>query len=36
LLWDIENVIIKMMNDNDKAMLTLKRENQKKMNDLEH
>ena len=25
-----------MMNENDKAMLTLKRENQKKMNDLVH
>lgn len=25
-----------MMNENDKAMLTLKRENQKKMNDLTH
>lgn len=31
-----ENTIIRMMNENDKAMLTLKRENQKKMNDLVH
>jgi hypothetical protein len=32
----LENTIIRMMNENDKAMLTLKRENQKKLNDLVH
>lgn len=30
----IENVIIRMLNENEKAMVTLKKENQKKMNDL--
>lgn len=32
----LENVIIRMLNENDKAMLTLKKENAKKMNDLSH
>ena len=32
----IENVIIRMLNENEKAMVTLKKENQKKMNDLTH
>jgi hypothetical protein len=31
-----ENVIIRMLNENEKAMVTLKKENQKKMNDLQH
>lgn len=32
----LENVIIRMLNENEKAMVTLKKENQKKMNDLTH
>ena len=35
-LNSLENVIIRMLNENDKAMVTLKKENQKKMNDLVH
>ena len=35
-IHELENTIIRMMNENDKAMLTLKRANQMKMNDLTH
>ncbi len=30
----LENIIIKMLNENEKSMVTLKKENIKKMNDL--